>query len=94
MRGDIIARIAQWLANEVVVKGLANSALFQRFALRTHATFRQLADRSRTLPLGSESSTALLERFRERTMHWSRWMQDFQEGLKEVARRNQGTRAG
>jgi hypothetical protein len=92
MRGDIIARIAQWLANEVVVKGLANSTLFQRFALRTHATFRQLAERSRSMPLRPDSSTALLERFRERTLHWSRWMQDFQEGLKEVARRNHGNR--
>jgi|YelNatPaOPRAMG01_1025707.scaffolds.fasta_scaffold165642_1 hypothetical protein len=92
MRGDIIARIAHWLANEVVVKGLANSALFQRFALRTHTTFRELAERSRSLPLRAETSTELLERVRERTVHWSRWMQDFREGLKEVVRRNQGNR--
>lgn len=33
--GGLFGRIAQWLANEVIVKGLANNPAFQRFAVRS-----------------------------------------------------------
>lgn len=40
--GGIFARVAQWLANEVIVKGLANNPSFQRFAVRSAQQAQQL----------------------------------------------------
>ena len=37
MSNPFIQRVANWLAQEVVVKGLAENKTFQRFALRTDA---------------------------------------------------------
>jgi hypothetical protein len=56
--GNLIARVFQWLANEVIVKSLANNPSFQQFAVRTaaqaRAASRQAADVARAM---SESSS-------------------------------------
>jgi hypothetical protein len=58
--GHLIARVFQWLANEVIVKSLANSPAFQQFAVRTaaqaRAASRQAADVARAM---SKSSSVL-----------------------------------
>lgn len=41
--GGIFGRIAQWLANEVIVKGLANNPAFQRFAVRSSQRATELS---------------------------------------------------
>lgn len=38
---QLFARIFQWLANEVIVKGLANNRAFQQFAVRTSQQARE-----------------------------------------------------
>jgi len=38
---QFVQRLANWLANEVIVKGLAESRTFQRMALRTHNTVEE-----------------------------------------------------
>lgn len=40
MSTQFISRLANYLANEVLIKGLANSKMFQRFAVRTDASLR------------------------------------------------------
>jgi hypothetical protein len=56
--GNLFARVFQWLANEVIVKSLANNHAFQRFAVRSsqHArdATRQASDVARAL---TESET-------------------------------------
>lgn len=42
MSNPFIQRVANWLAQEVVVKGLAENKTFQRFALRTDAHVKEL----------------------------------------------------
>lgn len=39
-------RIMQWLANEVIVKGLANNPAFQRFAVRSSQQARELTKKT------------------------------------------------
>eukprot|EP00619_Florenciella_sp_RCC1007_P000141 CAMPEP_0205921814 /NCGR_PEP_ID=MMETSP1325-20131115/13479_1 /ASSEMBLY_ACC=CAM_ASM_000708 /TAXON_ID=236786 /ORGANISM="Florenciella sp., Strain RCC1007" /LENGTH=96 /DNA_ID=CAMNT_0053289725 /DNA_START=99 /DNA_END=389 /DNA_ORIENTATION=+ len=39
---QFIQRVATWLANEVVVKGLANNRAFQQFAVRTQSKIDNL----------------------------------------------------
>jgi len=46
MSKNLIGRIAQWIANELIVKGLSKSPAFQRFAVRTHETTQQLAKKA------------------------------------------------
>lgn len=41
--GGLFARIAQWLANEVIVKGLSNNPAFQRFAVRSSEQAKQFS---------------------------------------------------
>ncbi|PXF46892.1 hypothetical protein BWQ96_03421 [Gracilariopsis chorda] len=41
--GGLFARVAQWLANEVIVKGLANNPAFQRFAVRSSQQAKELS---------------------------------------------------
>lgn len=41
--GGLFGRIAQWLANEIIVKGLSNSPAFQRFAVRSSEQARELS---------------------------------------------------
>lgn len=38
----MFARVAQWLANEIIVKGLANNPAFQRFAVRSSEQAKNL----------------------------------------------------
>ena len=37
---QFVTRVVNWLANEVIVKQLANNKHFQNFALRTHLTVK------------------------------------------------------
>lgn len=39
----LFQRIFQWLANEVIVKGLANNKMFQEFAVRSSQSAREAA---------------------------------------------------
>mmetsp|Transcript_20848 Transcript_20848/g.62207 ORF Transcript_20848/g.62207 Transcript_20848/m.62207 type:complete len:105 (+) Transcript_20848:173-487(+) len=41
MSNPFVQRVANWLAQEVVVKGLSESKAFQRFALRTDAKIKE-----------------------------------------------------
>lgn len=52
---QLFARIFQWLANEVIVKGLSNNRAFQRFAVRSS---QQAAEASKA---ASEAAKALSE---------------------------------
>eukprot|EP00177_Eucheuma_denticulatum_P005407 GFKZ01009832.1.p1 GENE.GFKZ01009832.1~~GFKZ01009832.1.p1 ORF type:complete len:103 (-),score=14.64 GFKZ01009832.1:438-746(-) len=40
---SLFSRIAQWLANEVIVKGLSNNPSFQRFAVRSSQQAKELS---------------------------------------------------
>ena len=42
MSSQFIQRIANYIANEVLIKGLANSKIFQRFAVRTDAQLKTI----------------------------------------------------
>ena len=39
---QFIQRVANYIANEVLIKGLANSKTFQRFAVRTNKSLQDL----------------------------------------------------
>lgn len=41
--GGFFGRVAQYLANEVIVKGLANNPAFQRFAVRSSQQAKELS---------------------------------------------------
>mmetsp|Transcript_13753 Transcript_13753/g.19664 ORF Transcript_13753/g.19664 Transcript_13753/m.19664 type:complete len:127 (+) Transcript_13753:135-515(+) len=43
---QFVQRIANYIANEILIKGLANSKTFQRFAVRTDATLQKLKKES------------------------------------------------
>lgn len=53
--GQLFARVFQWLANEVIVKGLSNNRAFQQFAVRSS---QQAAEASKA---ASEAAKALSE---------------------------------
>lgn len=40
--GGFMTRVIQWLANEVIVKGLSNNPAFQRFAVRSSQQAKDL----------------------------------------------------
>jgi hypothetical protein len=42
MSSQFIKRVADYIANEVLVKGLANSKTFQRFAVRTNKNLQDI----------------------------------------------------
>lgn len=42
MSSQFIRRVADYIANEVLVKGLANSKTFQRFAVRTNKNLQDI----------------------------------------------------
>jgi len=42
MSTQFIQRVVNYLANEVIIKGLANSKTFQKFAVRTDASIREV----------------------------------------------------
>lgn len=41
--GGFFGRVVQWLANEIIVKGLSNSPAFQRFAVRSSQQAKELS---------------------------------------------------
>jgi hypothetical protein len=46
MSSQFIQRVANYVANEVIVKGLANSKTFQRFAVRTNKQYNEVTKQS------------------------------------------------
>ena len=42
MSQQFIARVVNYVANEIIVKGLANSRTFQKFAVRTNQQYQEL----------------------------------------------------
>mmetsp|Transcript_26323 Transcript_26323/g.58631 ORF Transcript_26323/g.58631 Transcript_26323/m.58631 type:complete len:116 (-) Transcript_26323:958-1305(-) len=42
MSQQFIARVVNYVANEILVKGLANSRTFQKFAVRTNKQYEEL----------------------------------------------------
>ena len=42
MSNQFFQRVANYVANEIIVKGLANSRTFQRFAVRTNKQYEDL----------------------------------------------------
>ena len=42
MSQQFIARVVNYVANEIIVKGLANSRTFQKFAVRTSKQYEEL----------------------------------------------------
>ena len=42
MSQQFIARVVNYVANEIIVKGLANSRTFQKFAVRTNQQYEEL----------------------------------------------------
>jgi hypothetical protein len=46
MANQFIQRVANYVANEIVVKGLANSRTFQRFAVQTNKQYEDLTKQS------------------------------------------------
>ncbi|KAG7369813.1 hypothetical protein IV203_027559 [Nitzschia inconspicua] len=52
---QFVQRIANYVANEIVIKGLANSKTFQRFAVRTNKQYEELHKH------GTEKLTETLE---------------------------------
>jgi len=43
MSNQFFQRVANYVANEIIVKGLANSKSFQRFAVRTNKKYEDVA---------------------------------------------------
>lgn len=43
MSNQFFQRVANYVANEIIVKGLANSKSFQRFAIRTNKQYENVA---------------------------------------------------
>jgi hypothetical protein len=52
---QFVQRIANYVANEIIIKGLANSKTFQRFAVRTSKQYEDLQKQ------GTEKLTETLE---------------------------------
>ena len=46
MANQFIQRVANYVANEIVVKGLANSRTFQRFAVQTNKQYEDMSKQS------------------------------------------------
>eukprot|EP00980_Cylindrotheca_fusiformis_P015821 scaffold4634_cov122-Cylindrotheca_fusiformis.AAC.2 len=46
MSNQFFQRVANYVANEVIVKGLANSKTFQRFAVRTNKQYNDVTKQS------------------------------------------------
>ena len=57
MSNQFFQRVANYVANEVIVKGLANSRTFQRFAVRADKQFKDVHEK------GTESITKNFEEF-------------------------------
>mmetsp|Transcript_23948 Transcript_23948/g.56579 ORF Transcript_23948/g.56579 Transcript_23948/m.56579 type:complete len:118 (+) Transcript_23948:98-451(+) len=57
MSSQFFQRVANYVANEVIVKGLANSRTFQRFAVRADKQFKDVHEK------GTENITKTVEEF-------------------------------
>merc|ERR1712038_1285510 len=66
---QFIQRIANYIANEVLIKGLANSRTFQRFAVRTESHLNELRNSS-TEKINSHLDE--LHKTANQTMHGTR----------------------
>ena len=55
MSQQFVARIVNYVANELIVKGLANSRTFQKFAVRTNKQYEELSKQ------GTEKMTQTFE---------------------------------
>lgn len=63
---NFVSRIANYVANEILIKGLANSRTFQRFAVRTDQTWKEMKK------TGTEHiSTAFEEAVKQQVRHAS-----------------------
>lgn len=61
-----VSRVANYVANEILIKGLAHSRVFQRFAVRTDQTLKELKK------TGSEHiNTAFEEAVKQQVRHAS-----------------------
>jgi hypothetical protein len=54
---QFVQRVVNYVANEVIIKGLANSRTFQRFAVRTDASLKEAHK------TGSETLNSAFEQF-------------------------------
>eukprot|EP00339_Tiarina_fusa_P003897 CAMPEP_0117081728 /NCGR_PEP_ID=MMETSP0472-20121206/57578_1 /TAXON_ID=693140 ORGANISM="Tiarina fusus, Strain LIS" /NCGR_SAMPLE_ID=MMETSP0472 /ASSEMBLY_ACC=CAM_ASM_000603 /LENGTH=102 /DNA_ID=CAMNT_0004809727 /DNA_START=257 /DNA_END=561 /DNA_ORIENTATION=+ len=52
---QFVQRVANYVANEIVIKGLANSKTFQKFAVRTNQQYEEVAKK------GTENIAKTLE---------------------------------
>ena len=57
MSNQFFQRVANYVANEVIVKGLANSRTFQRFAVRADKQFKDVHEK------GTENLAKTVEEF-------------------------------
>mmetsp|Transcript_7595 Transcript_7595/g.13142 ORF Transcript_7595/g.13142 Transcript_7595/m.13142 type:complete len:101 (-) Transcript_7595:1312-1614(-) len=62
MSSQFVQRLANYLANEVLVKGLANSKAFQRMALRAHNSIES------TRKAGRETMNAAMDELEKEVM--------------------------
>jgi len=58
MSNPFVQRVANWLAQEVVVKGLAENKAFQRFALRTDSKLKEFTEKVDMPDLGKVTAAA------------------------------------
>jgi hypothetical protein len=91
----LVARVAHWFANEVVVKKLANSEAFQRFAVRSSQSIEQLirkGEQRLVQTRGKEGLTGLsseivIQRIAEKLANLKLKSQSLSEALKEEMKR-------
>ncbi|CDF32607.1 unnamed protein product [Chondrus crispus] len=80
--GGLFGRIAQWLANEVIVKGLANNPTFQRFAVRSSQKASDLS-KNATEAAKTISESESLAQFRRESQQLKQQANDFASALRE-----------
>ena len=78
-------RVANWLAQEVIVKGLAESVWFQRVVLRTHTNVEKIADTVKTTAQSAASHPELARIHRSGTEFISTFQKTFQEELGKTS---------
>ncbi|GJD06108.1 hypothetical protein Gasu2_05410 [Galdieria sulphuraria] len=92
----LVARVAHWFANEVIVKKLANSEAFQRFAVRSSQSIEELVRKGEqrlTQTKGKEglagmNSVVVMQRLAEKLANLRMKSQSFSEALKEEVKRS------
>ncbi|GJQ08782.1 hypothetical protein GpartN1_g573.t1 [Galdieria partita] len=92
----LVARVAHWFANEVIVKNLANSEAFQRFAVRSSQSIEQLVRKGEQKLIqtkgkeslaGLKNSDMLIQKLAEKFANIRVKSQSFSEALKEEVKR-------